>query len=301
MAGHEGSVKAIIYALMANSGIAIIKTIAAIITGSSSMLAEAVHSFADCGNQILLLIGLKRSKLPATEKHQLGYGKVSYFWSFLVALLLFSVGGLFSVYEGIHKLSGKESLSSPMIALGVLAAGILLETFSLLGALREVKKNRGRKSLIRWFRETRQTELLVVIAEDVAALLGLFFAFIFVMLTWLTGNPVYDAIGSIVIGGLLILIAIAITLEIKSLIIGESADEEVQQMLRDYIHENSRFVVLNMISMHLGNDIMVAIKASNKKIQKVDKLILEINKLEKAIKTAFPQIKHIFFEPDNSV
>lgn len=301
MAGHEGSARAIIYALLANSGIAIIKTIAAIITGSSSMMAEAVHSFADCGNQVLLLVGLNRSKLPATAKHQLGYGKASYFWSFLVALLLFTVGGLFSVYEGVHKLNGKEAMTSPLIALGVLGVGFILEAFSLYGAMKEVNKMRGRRTLIRWFRETRQSELLVVVAEDIAALLGLLFAFIFVLLTWLTGNPIFDAIGSIVIGILLIVIASAITLEIKSLIIGESADEEVQQTLTAFIQENSKFTVLNLISMQLGNDIMIAVKASNAKIQKVDKLVIEINKLEKTIKAEFPQVKYIFFEPDNSI
>lgn len=292
--------KAIYYALFANAGIALTKTAAALITASSSMLAEAIHSFADCGNQLLLLLGIKRAKAPPTALHPLGYGKVSYFWSFLVALLLFSVGGLFSVYEGSHKLLHPEPLQYPWVAIAVLGVGVVLEAFSLYGALRELKPTRGNRSLYRWFRETRQSELMVVVGEDIAALLGLMVALLFVLLTMLTGNPVFDAVGSIVIGILLITIALMITLEIKSLIIGESADEEFKAQLTDFFAQNYPNVqILNLITQHHGPDIILAIKAKFLRWPQNSRMLVDqINAIEKAIRQNFASVRFIFFEPD---
>ena len=204
MAGGANPVKAILYALGANLAIAVAKYFAAFITNSGSMLAEAAHSTADCGNQLLLLMGLKMAKKPPSPDYPLGYGKETYFWSFVVALMLFSVGGLFSIREGWHKLHEPEALSYPLLALGVLGFGIIAESFSTWGCLREVNKIRGDQSLWRWFRESRSSELLVILGEDLAALFGLALAFIAVSITWATGNPMWDALGSMAIGVLLI-------------------------------------------------------------------------------------------------
>ncbi|MFO1426639.1 MAG: cation transporter [Steroidobacteraceae bacterium] len=182
MSGHESSARAILYAFLANLGIALTKLWAAGFTGSGSMLAEAIHSFADCGNQVLLWIGLRQSQRPADALHPLGYGKVTYFWSFVVAILLFSLGGLFSIYEGWHKLHAPEPLSRPWIALVVLAVSIALESGSLLGCLREIARLRRGRPLLEWLRTTRNAELGVVLGEDYAALLGLAIAFTFVAL-----------------------------------------------------------------------------------------------------------------------
>jgi cation diffusion facilitator family transporter len=205
---HGSSAKAIMYAFLANFGIAVAKGVAAFYTGSGSMLAEAIHSLADCTNQVLLFLGLKRSEKPATHTHPLGYGKVIYFWSFIVAVLLFSMGGLFSIYEGVHKLNHPEELNRVWVALLVLGVSIILESLSLFGALREIKHVKKGKSLGEWIKTTVRAELLVVFGEDIAALLGLTVAFIFVLLAFLTGNPLYDSLGSICIGGILVLVSL---------------------------------------------------------------------------------------------
>lgn len=294
--------KAIYYALLANFGIAITKTVASIITGSTSMRAEAVHSFADCGNQLLLLLGMKRAALPASELHPMGYGRVSYFWSFIVALMLFSMGGVFSLYEGFHKLTEPEPLKFAWVAVGVLTIGILLESFSLYGALHETRTERGSRSVFRWVRETRQTETMVIIGEDVAALLGLVIALFFVVLTMVTGNPVFDALGSMAIGTLLIVIAVWMAIEIKSLIIGESASDEFKQEFKKFLANHYPHVeVLHLITQHHGPDIMLAIKAKFMKWPaSARQLILEINTIEKALRKEYPVVRFVFFEPDIS-
>ena len=206
MAGPNAT-KSIFLALGANFAIAVAKGVAAFITSSGSMLAEAIHSLADCGNQGLLLYGLKHSKKAPSPDHPLGYGRAIYFWSFIVALMLFSMGGLFSIYEGIHKLSATEPLNKPWIAIGVLIFGMIVEGGALAGCIREVNKVRGDRSLWTWFRESRRSELIVILGEDAAALCGLTFALIAVSLAMVTGNPIWDAIGSIGIGVLLVIVA----------------------------------------------------------------------------------------------
>jgi cation diffusion facilitator family transporter len=208
MAGSGDSNRAILFALGANFAIACAKGVAAFFTGSSAMLAETVHSLADCGNQLLLLLGMKQARRPASPDYPLGYGKAIYFWSFLVALMLFSVGGMFSLYEGVHKLQAHEPLRQWWWAAGVLLFGIVAEGVSMRACLQEVNKIRGERSLWRWFRESRQAELVVIFGEDLAALLGLVFALIAVLLSVVTGNPVWDAVGTIAIGVLLIVVAI---------------------------------------------------------------------------------------------
>src|SRR5450631_1575283 len=216
MSAGGNSLKSILFALGANFLIAIAKTAGAVFTGSSSMLAEAIHSYADCANQGLLLWGLREGRRPANADHPLGYGKALYFWSFIVALMLFSMGGVFSIYEGLHKWSAPQPMANAWVAIAILVFGIVAETFSLWGCLREVNKERGRQGLWRWFRSSRQSELLVVFAEDIAALGGLALALIFIAIALATGNPEWDAAGSICIGVLLVLVAGFVGVEIKA-------------------------------------------------------------------------------------
>ena len=187
---HDSTARAILHAFLANFGIALAKTWAAMVTGSGSMLAEAIHSYADTGNQVLLFLGLKQSQRPADDEHPLGYGKLSYFWSFIVAILLFSMGGIFSIYEGLHKLQNPEPLSQIWIAIVVLILAIFLEGFSLFGALREIGKVRGERPFREWLKHKRSSELVVVLGEDIGAQLGLMLALGFLLLAMITGNPV---------------------------------------------------------------------------------------------------------------
>ena len=232
MSAHDSSAKAILYAFLANLGIALSKLAAAIYTNSGSMLAESIHSFADCGNQVLLYVGLRQAQRPPTPQHPLGYGKISYFWSFIVALMLFSVGGLFSIHEGWHKLHRPPSPSGRRgWRLLVLGVSIVLETFSTLGCLREINKLRGDRTLRQWLKTTRNAELVVVLGEDVAALLGLVLAFVFVSLAAVTGNPAVRCLRLHRIGVVLICVSIFIAVRIKGLIVGRSAEEDLQEAI----------------------------------------------------------------------
>jgi len=299
MAAQSNSVKSILYALAANGAIAIAKFVAAIYTGSGSMMAEAVHSSADCTNQGLLLLGLKKAKKPPTIEHPLGHGKEIYFWSFIVAIMLFSVGGMFSIYEGMHKLDSTEPLSNPWIAIGVLVFAILAEGGSLWGCILEINKTRGDRSLWRWFRESRQSELVVVFGEDLAAQMGLVFALAAIGLTMITGNPIYDAIGSIVIGILLIIIAILVAREVKDLLVGQGVDPLVDVKMREFLHNQPQVRgIYNMLTLQLGNDVMVAIKAQMPAGLSGKEQIDAINQTEAAFKAEFPQVLWLFFEPD---
>jgi cation diffusion facilitator family transporter len=301
MADHSSSARAILYAFVANLGIAIAKLAAALYTHSGSMLAESIHSFADCGNQILLFVGLKQSQRPADAEHPLGYGKLSYFWSFIVALLLFSMGGLFSIYEGWHKLSAHEPLNKPWIALLVLGLSILLESGSLAGCLREIAKLRKGKTLREWLRTTRNAELVVVLGEDVAALIGLVLAFAFVLLAMLTGNPIFDAIGSIVIGVVLVCVSIFVAVRIKALIVGRSAEEDLQQAIRKEISDDPAIrQLLNAITLQMGPQVMLAAKVMMEPGLSIEEAVAHINSLERRIKAQFPEIGWCFIEPDDT-
>jgi cation diffusion facilitator family transporter len=293
------SSRAVIYALGANFAIAIAKYAAAAITGSGSMLAEAVHSTADCGNQLLLLLGLKRSRRKATLDYPLGFGKETYFWSFMVAIMLFSVGGMFSIYEGWHKLRHPEELAYPLLALGVLAFGLGAESLSMWGALREVNKARGAASLWSWFRTSRNSELVVIMGEDLAALAGLALAFVAVLATWLTGSPAFDALGSIAIGALLVVVAIAVAVQVKAMLIGQGVEPTVRAHMLGWLEGQAAIEkVLDLLTLHMGGDVMVAVKAKMRPQGSVDALVDEINAIEAAFKVRFPQTQWIFFEPD---
>jgi cation diffusion facilitator family transporter len=296
---HNSSAKAILYAFIANLGIAIAKLGAAFYTGSGSLLAESIHSFADCGNQVLLFIGLKQADKPADEKHPLGYGKIIYFWSFIVAILLFSMGGLYSIYEGWHKLHNPEVLKHVWVALLVLAFGVVLESFSLLGALKEIKKIRKGKTLSTWFKNTRNAELVVILGEDTGAILGLIIAFVFVLISGITGDPVYDALGSISIGVILIIISIFIGWRIKALIIGRSAEPDLVELIDSIIKEDDSIEkLLNTITMQFGPDIMLAAKLKMKTGLSIEEAVKQINELEDEIQRQVPTVKWCFIEPD---
>lgn len=299
MSGTANSLRAVLFALGANFSIFVAKGFAAWLTGSSAMLAEAVHSLADCANQGLLLLGMRQARKPPSEDHPLGYGKVLYFWSFLVAILLFSVGGMFSLYEGLHKLHATEPLSKPWIAVGVLAFGIVVEFISFRACLKEVNKVRAGRSLWRWFRESRNSDLLVIFGEDLAAMFGLMFALAAVLLTMLTGNPIFDAIGTLAIGALLIVVAMLVAIEVKALLVGQSVDPIEKQAMCDFFAEHSEVKsLLNLLTMHMGNDVMVAVKAEMVDHATDRDLILAINQVEAAFRKQFPSVRWLFFEPD---
>ena len=299
MAYDEASARAILYALLANLGIAIAKTWAAWFTGSGSMLAEAIHSYADAGNQVLLFVGMRQARRPADAEHPLGYGKLSYFWSFIVALLLFSVGGLFSIYEGIHKLLAPEPLNLPWVGMAVLAVAIVLEALSLAGALREIRRLRGEQPLLDWVRQTRSAELVVILGEDIAALVGLVVAFGFLGLTVLTGNPVYDALGSVVIGAVLVTVSMFIAQRIRGLLVGRSAEPALRAVIDRIIAADPAIDrVLNTITVQMGPKVMLAAKIAMRRGLSIDEAVLRINELERRLKAEAPQIGWCFIEPD---
>lgn len=297
---QASSLRAVLYALGANSGILIAKGTAAALTGSSAMLAEAIHSAADCGNQVLLLFGMKDAKRGADDKHPLGYGRAIYFWAFLVAVLLFTLGGLFSIYEGWHKLHDPEPMSNAGIAIGVLLVAIVLEAFSLAGCIREIRKVAAGRSLWRFFRTSRNSELIVILGEDIAALAGLVFALLAVGIAVATGNPVYDAIGSMAVGVLLVIVAVLLSIEIKAMIIGESAESALQDAIRAFLVGRSEVAeIYSVLTLQMGEGVMLAVKARMREVGSADALVDTINKVEEDLRTTFPAIQWCFFEPDN--
>jgi len=299
MSAQADSLKSIFFALGANFAIAVAKTGGAVFTGSSSMLAEAIHSYADCGNQALLLWGLKEAKGSPTPDHPLGTGRAIYFWSFIVALMLFSLGGVFSIYEGVHKLHQTEPVRYAWVAVAILAFGVAAESVSLWGCLREIEKERGAQTLWQWFRSSRQSELIVVLGEDLAALGGLVLALGAIALSMWTGNPVWDAIGSIAIGALLIIVALAVAFEVKALLVGQSAEPQVVVALRAHLLAQTEVThVYNLLTQQLGSEIMVAVKARMSPQQSDIALVEAINLVERGLRERFPQVRWIFFEPD---
>lgn len=293
------SPKAIFYALAANLGIAVFKYVAAAFTGSGSMFAEAIHSTADCGNQLLLLLGLSQSRRPPSALHPMGSGRAINFYSLLVALLLFFVGGAFSVYEGIHRLIAREPLQYVFVALVVLGVSVVLEALSLYGALREIRAGTPTKSLWRWFRETRDSDLLVVAGEDIAALAGLAIAFVAVLLTVVTGNPVWDACGSIGVGLLLMLIAGLIAREVKSMIVGESASPERRRDIEVFLGGRPEIrSIINLITLQWGKEVVVAVQAEMIDYEQSRAMVEAINVIEADLQARFPEVRWVFFEPD---
>ena len=301
MSHQDASVKSILFALLANLGIAITKTAAAVLTGSGAMLAEAVHSYADCGNQGLLFWGLKAAKRKRDPNIPSATARRSI--SVLHRrLILFSMGGLFSIYEGVHKLHAHEGLKSPMLAIAVLSVSMLFEAASLYGCVRQINKLRHNVNLWTWAKKSRQSELVVVLGEDTAALAGLAFALLAIILAVITGNPVFDAIGSIGIGVLLIIISFSLGAKVKSLLIGQSTDEETHARIEGMLAAMPEIErVLNLITLQLGPQIMVAVKTKMKPVDSADELIRNINRCEAVLKKGNGDIQWVFFEPDNKV
>lgn len=296
----QGGMKAVFAALAANLGIAVTKGIAFAFTGSSSMLSEAIHSLADSGNQALLLIGHRRSKREASQTHPFGYGRSRYVYAFIVAIILFTVGGLFSLYEGFHKLTHPEALTDAWIAFLVLGVAIVLEAFSLRTALREANHARGSRSLWRFIRDVRQPELPVVLLEDIGALAGLFFALFGVSMATITGNGQWDGIGAMAVGSLLVVIAIFLSLEMNAMLIGESALPEEVDRIRQAINttaDSDR--VIHLRTLHVGPDeLLVVAKIAVSEADQGQSISIDIDQTEARIRAAVPSARYIFLEPD---
>jgi cation diffusion facilitator family transporter len=300
MSNQTDSTKVIFFALLANLGIAASKLAGAFISKSSAMFSEAIHSLVDTLNQILLIIGHKRAQLPPTEKHPLGYGAESFFWSFLVAILLFSMGGLFAIREGIHKLTSPEAIHAPWISLGILIVSLILESLSFRSCLSEIKSKNQNLNLWSWFKNTTQAELLVVFTEDLAALMGLLVATLSLILAWVTGDSKWDAIGSISVGTILVVVAILLSIEIRSLLIGEAPGNEfktyIEKEVRTWIPEGR---VLRFLALQQGGGrVLISYKIHPGSVTDVKTLIELMNQIEKNTKIRFPEIAWQFVEPD---
>jgi len=296
----EGGKKAVIAALMANIGIAISKFIAFFFTGSSSMLSEAIHSVADSSNQVLLLVGNKRSQKPADEKHPFGYGRRRFVYGFIVAVVLFLIGGLFSLYEGLHKWQDPEPLNDWWIAVLVLVIAIGLEAFSFRTALREANKSRGKRSLANFVKDSRQPELPVILLEDAGALVGLVFALIGVGMAVITGDGRWDAVGAMAVGTLLVVIAIFLAMEMATMLVGESALPEEVAAIRAAL-EAAPLVerVIHLRTVHMGPDeLLIGAKIAISHSETAAGIAAGIDEAERALRAAVPTARYVFIEPD---
>ena len=297
---HEGSKRAIAAAAGANLGIAVAKFIGFLITGASSMLAEAIHSVADTTNQGLLFLGGARAARPATPEHPFGYGRDRYFWAFIVALVLFMVGGLFAIYEGVSKLRDPHEISSPAVGFAILGVAVVLESFSLRTAVREATPERGAQSWTGYVRGSKSPELPVVLLEDLGALIGLVLALAGLALSVATGDPRYDGAGTLAIGVLLVVIAVVLVIEMKSLLIGEAATPEQQRRVQEGIEGTPGVgALIHMRTLHLGPDeLLVAAKIELEPGLGTAEVAGAINAAEARIRAAVPIARAIYLEPD---
>ncbi|MEV4059306.1 cation diffusion facilitator family transporter [Nonomuraea dietziae] len=296
----SGGTKAIIAALAANLAIAVAKFVAFLFTTSSSMLAESIHSVADSGNQALLLLGGKRAQRARTQEHPFGYGRERYFYAFVVAVVLFTVGAVFSIYEGIHKIGERHAVESPQWAFGVLIFAIIAEIFSFRTAIKESNLVRGNQSWVSFIRHSKSPELPVVLLEDLGALLGLIFALFGVTMAVVTGDGLWDGIGTLMIGVLLAVIAIVLAIETKSLLLGEGASPDVETQIRSALEgspEVSR--VIHMRTLHLGpEELLVAAKIAVDHDDTAADVARGIDEAEQRIRAAVPIARVIYLEPD---
>jgi cation diffusion facilitator family transporter len=294
-----GGTRAIIAALLANAGIAVAKFVGFLITGSSSMLAESVHSVADTSNQGLLLLGGNRAKRAATSEHPFGYGRDRYFYSFIVALLLFSLGSVFALYEGIHKLSAHEPLESPLVAVAILVVALCLEGYSFRTAVHESRPLKGELSWWQFIRQAKAPELPVVLLEDFGALIGLVFALLGVGLSVLTDNAIFDAFGTIAIGLLLGVIAIILIIEMKSLLIGEGAERPVLSKITEALQQDAVQRVIHIRTQYIGpEELLVAAKIALTSGLPVEDVARAIDAAEARVREAVPVARMIYLEPD---
>jgi cation diffusion facilitator family transporter len=296
----SGGNRAIVAALLANIGIAIIKFAAFLASGSSSMLAESVHSLADTGNQALLLLGGRKSRKRADEAHPFGYGRERFVFAFVVSIILFSVGGVFSIWEGIQKLSAPHPLDNPWIPLIVLVLSIVLESFSFRTAIRESRHSRGKDSLPAFIRHAKAPELPIVILEDFAALVGLTLAFLGVGLTIITKNGIFDGIGTVCIGALLVGVAIVLGVETKSLLVGEGASPADLGKIRDAINAHPEVeALIHIKTLYLGPDeLLVGAKIAFSAKKKLADVATAIDAVEASIREVVPIARVIYLEPD---
>ncbi|MEY4926847.1 MAG: hypothetical protein RI894_1283, partial [Bacteroidota bacterium] len=273
---------------------------AAFMTGSGAMLAETIHSFADCANQTLLLIGVKQAQKPPDDKHPLGYGRSVYFWSFMVAMLLFSVGGMFSIYEGIHKYAHPEPVENVAWGVGILMLSIVLEGYAMLSNIVEFNQRRGQTPFFQYIRDTKDSDLVIIFGENSAAVIGLFFALAAMSVSYYTGDGSYDAIGSLAIGVVLVAVAIFLSIEVKSLLIGESADPIISITAQDIAikHPNIKQVI-NCITIQQGpGEVLVCTKIECEPHLTAAEVSALINDFEEQLRTACPEVKWLYVEPD---
>ncbi|MFI6293033.1 cation diffusion facilitator family transporter [Nonomuraea sp. NPDC050790] len=296
----SGGTKAIVAALAANLAIAVAKFVAFVFTGSSSMLAESIHSVADSGNQALLLIGGKRAQRERTKEHPFGYGRERYFYAFVVAVVLFTIGSAFSIYEGIHKLSSHDPLGNLNWAIGVLIFAIIAESFSFRTAIKESNAVRGKQGWVEFIRRSKSPELPVIVLEDLGALLGLIFALFGVSMAAITGDPVWDAVGTLMIGVLLGIIAIILAIETKSLLLGEGASPDVEVQIRTALQNAPEVTrVIHMRTLHLGpEELLVAAKIAVEHDDTAAEVARGIDEAEQRIRAAVPIARVIYLEPD---
>lgn len=303
MAGGADSTSHIIQSLMANAVITIAKGGGAAITGSGAMMAEAIHSGADCGNQLLLLRGVKEGRKPADAQHPLGYGRNVYFWSFMVALLLFTGGGVFSIYEGIHKLGeAPHALENVGWALAILGISLLVEGWATYGNIKELNRRRGPKPFLRYLRDTKDSDLVVIFGENSAAVLGLAIALLAIVIAILTGDSRADAVGTLAVGVVLVLVAVFLAVEVKSLLVGECADPEIESAAREAAEEDPSFgEVSSCITMQQGpGEVVVALKIRCDPQLEAEALSQAINAFEARLRQKRPEARFIFVEPDLS-
>jgi cation diffusion facilitator family transporter len=291
----------ILKSLAVNVVIAVSKGIAAFITGSGAMLAETLHSFADCGNQLLLLKGVRATRKPPDREHPLGYGRNMYFYSFIVALLLFFGGGVFSIYEGVHKIEHPEPVGDVLIALIILVVSVGLEGWSTLGNIKLMNQRRGKTPFLRYLRETKDSDLIVVFGENSAAVLGLLLAMLALILAYETGDGRWDALGSLAIGLVLVGVATFLAREVKSLLVGEAADATLLQSFNELAAIDPNVErVLNVLTLQQGpGEIVVAAKLKFRSGMDTDGLVEAINAFERALKQRIPEVRWSFIEPDN--
>lgn len=296
-----GSTAHIIQSLVANSVIAISKGVAAVITGSGAMMAETIHSTADCGNQLLLLFGVKQSRKPPSEDHPLGYGRALYFWSFMVAVLLFVGGGMYSIYEGIHKYQHPEPVEDILVGVIVLVVALAIEGWATIGNIVELNKRRGEVPFMRYLKETKDSDLVVVFGENSAAVLGLALALSALLLAKSTGDGRWDGIGSLAVGIVLVAVAIFLAVEIKSLLVGERADAAIEREVRALAEADPNVdAVLMLLTVQQGpGEIVVAMKLRFKAgLTTGGTLCGAINGFEERLRAARPEAKWCFIEPD---
>jgi len=298
-APHDSS-QHIIQSLIVNLLIVFAKGFAAFMTKSGAMLAETIHSFADCANQVLLLVGVKQARRPADAKHPFGYGMAVYFWSFMVAMLLFTIGGMFSIYEGIHKYNHPEPVEQIGWGIAILLFSIVLEGYAAYSNVVEMRKRKGNASLFSYLKNTKESDLIVVFGENSAAVLGLILALAALLASYYTGDGRFDAIGSLAIGIVLILVAIFLSVEVKSLLIGESADPIVQTTIEDLVAQNEsieRLLSCRTIQQGPG-EVLVCLRVKCNANLNTTSLSKLINDFEAQLKSARPEVKWIYFEPD---